>query len=181
MKGIVFTTLFEMLEKAHGLDFVDDLIARSDLPSGGSYTAVGTYSHQEIVELVTQLSEVTHQSPSDLLRGFGTYLFQKLAGAYPDFINRSNNLLDFLENVETYIHVEVQKLYPEAELPRFECERLPNGSLNMVYYSARHFEDLCEGLLRGACEQFNTPSQITRETLPNGAERFLIAPSLPSK
>ena len=176
MKGIVFTSFFDMLEEAHGLDFVDDLILRCDLPSGGSYTAVGTYSHQEIVALVTELSAITSQSPAILLQTFGSYLFQQLAKSYPDFINRSDNLLDFLENVETYIHVEVRKLYPDAELPRFECERLPDGSLAMVYRSARHFEDLCEGLLKGASEQFKTPITLTRTTLPDDAERFLITP-----
>lgn len=181
MKGIVFTTLFDMLEETHGLDFVDDLIAQCDLPSGGSYTAVGTYDHQEIVQLVTKLSEISGQSPSHLLQAFGKYLFSKLATSYPDFINRSTNLLDFLENVETYIHVEVRKLYPDAELPRFECERLPDGSLAMVYRSARHFEDLCEGLLLGACEQFKTPSTITRETLPDDSERFHIQPTTVTK
>lgn len=178
MKGIVFTTLFDMLEEAHGLDFVDQLIDECELPSGGAYTAVGTYSHEEIVTLVGKICELTESSPKDVLNAFGAFLFLRLADAYPDFINRSSDLLDFLENVETYIHVEVKKLYPEAELPRFECQRPSPNQLQMIYSSVRHFEDLCEGLLLGAVDKFKQPATIERQSLPDEREKFLITLSV---
>jgi len=59
MKGVVFTELLKMVEEAHGLDMVDTIIEKSDLPSGGIYTAVGTYDHTEAVSLVVNLSEET--------------------------------------------------------------------------------------------------------------------------
>ena len=174
MKGIVFTTLLRMVEEAHGFDMVDTLIEKADLPSGGVYTAVGTYDHMEAVSLVVVLSEETGVSVPDLLKAFGEYLFGVLVSGYPAFVDGVTDPLDFLEGVESYIHVEVRKLYPDAELPSFKCRRISNAELEMVYSSGRHLEDLCEGLIVGSMKHFKREATIAREALADRRERFLI-------
>lgn len=175
MKGVVFTELLKMVEESHGFDMVDTIIEKSDLPSGGAYTAVGTYDHTEAVSLVVNLSKETDVAVPELLKAFGEYLFNTLATSYPQFIERADNALDFLEQVEDYIHVEVRKLYPDAELPTFSCSR-PHSpdELHMTYESGRHLEDLCEGLIRGSLKKFNSNATIKREALENGKELFVI-------
>lgn len=178
MKGIVFTEFLTMVEESFSLDMVDTIIEKSDLPSGGSYTSVGTYSHTEIADLVTNLSKESGISIPVLLKTFGTYLFHSLTKAYPDFVKRTTDPLDFLEQVETHIHVEVKKLYPDAELPSFECSR-PNSEneLEMIYTSNRHMEDVCEGLIIGSLEHFGQQCSIKRKTLQGDRELFVIARS----
>ena len=176
MKGVVFTELLKMVEEAHGLDMVDTIIDNSDLPSGGGYTAVGTYDHSEAVALVVSLSKETGAAIPYLLKAFGEYLFGALARGYPAFLERAQDEFDFLEQVETYIHVEVRKLYPDAELPSFECSRSEDGTaLNMIYESGRHFEDLCEGLILGSLKHYKSPATISREALADGRELFIIS------
>ncbi|MEP4079075.1 heme NO-binding domain-containing protein [Haloferula sp.] len=174
MKGIIFTHFIQMVEEAHGIRTVDRIIELSDLPSGGSYTAVGTYDHTEIVKLVTNLSEETSTEVPELLRQFGKYLFGHLAKSYPQFVEGVGNPLDFLGRIEGYIHVEVRKLYPDAELPRFECRRNSPNELVMIYQSIRHFEDLCEGLIRGSLDHFGAKATIGRRQLDDEREEFLI-------
>lgn len=175
MKGIVFTELLKMVEDAHGYDMVDTIIENSDLPSGGAYTAVGTYDHTEAVSLVVNLSKETGVPVSDLLKAFGEHLFGVLASAYPAFLTSATDELHFLEQVEDYIHVEVRKLYPDAELPNFQCSR-PNSpnELHMIYESGRHLEDLCEGLLKGSLKHFNSTASVKRSPLDDGRELFII-------
>ena len=175
MKGIVFTEFLTMVEESFSLDMVDTIIQKSDLPSGGSYTSVGTYSHTEIADLVTNLSKESDIPIPSLLKTFGTYLFHSLARAYPEFVSKTSDPLDFLEQVETYIHVEVRKLYPDAELPTFRCSR-PNSSseLHMLYESNRHMEDVCEGLITGSLEHFSADCSITRNKQSDNQELFII-------
>src|SRR5262245_35992633 len=52
MKGVVFTEFLEMVGAKFGEDMVDDVILACELPSGGAYTSVGTYDHQELFALV---------------------------------------------------------------------------------------------------------------------------------
>lgn len=174
MKGIVFTSLLNMVEEVHGFDMVDTLIEKADLPSGGVYTAVGTYDHTEAVSLVVALSEETGTAVPDLLKAFGEYLFGVLHKTYPEFVDAAGHPLDFLEGVESYIHIEVRKLYPDAELPSFKCQRLSDSSLEMIYSSGRHFEDLCEGLIIGGMKHFKREAKIERASLADGSEKFLI-------
>lgn len=173
MKGIVFTEFLGLVESKWGLDMVDELIDACDLPSGGSYTAVGTYDHKEIVDLSLELSRRTDTPLPSLLRVFGEHLFGALARGYPAFVDRSSDVLTFLENVENHIHVEVIKLYPDAELPRFKTLRVNEKRLEMLYQSGRHFEDLCLGLIEGAAAHFETTLRIDREKREDG-EMFFI-------
>jgi len=175
MKGIVFTEFLTMVEETFGFDMVDTIIEKSELPSGGAYSAVGTYPHTEIVSLVSQLSQESEMEIPLLLKTFGHYLFQSLAKAYPQFVEQTKAPLDFLELVETYIHVEVRKLYPDAELPRFSCSR-PNAEneLHMIYESKRHMEDVCDGLIHGCLDYFKADCSVKREALPDGRELFVI-------
>lgn len=178
MKGIVYTEFLDMVETQFGLDTVDTIIENSDLPSGGAYTAVATYSHTEIVTLVSNLALETNIEVPVLLKAFGKYLFNSLNKAYPAFGESASDAFNFLEKVETYIHVEVRKLYPDAQLPTFECSRPNNqNELHMIYSSSRHFEDLCEGLIEGCLEAFNSNAKISRQTLSDSRELFIMKQS----
>lgn len=163
MKGIIFTEFLDLVEGKFGMDMVDDIIDACDLPSGGSYTAVGTYDHKEIVDLVVALSQKTEIPVPDLLKVYGEHLFKRFVTLYPRFFERDTDAFGFLEGVENYIHVEVRKLYPNAELPRFETERPDDQSLVMVYHSGRHLEDVAEGLIRGCLSHFKEPAEIFRQ------------------
>ena len=78
MKGVVFTELVEMVESVFSPDIADQMIENANLPSGGAYTAVGTYDHAEIVSLVVALSELTGMSPEELQQVYGRHLFLSL-------------------------------------------------------------------------------------------------------
>ncbi len=176
MKGIIFTEFLELVEQKFGFDMVDEIIEMADLPTGGEYTAVGSYDHQEIVGLVMALSEKSGLSPSQLQKVYGNHLFSRFPVLYPElFVKSADDALGFLEGVETYVHVEVKKLYPEAELPTFETHRPKPDELVMIYSSKRHFSDLAEGLIEGCIEHFGGGFQIERAEIEDGDKtRFHI-------
>src|SRR5689334_788126 len=113
MKGLIFTEFLEMVEAKFSPDMLDRIVETADLPSGGAYTAVGTYDHTEMVELVTCLSRETDISAHDLVRSFGTYLFERFYQTFPMYFEGVRSTFDFLRHVQDYIHVEVHKLYPD--------------------------------------------------------------------
>ncbi|CAG7633061.1 hypothetical protein PAESOLCIP111_03442 [Paenibacillus solanacearum] len=175
MKGIVFTMFLEMVESRFSPAMAEHIIEDADLPSGGSYTTVGTYDHAEIIQLVVQLSKRTNIPVFDLVKSFGHYLFGQLALMVPKFISDNPTVFDFLQKVDGYIHVEVRKLYPDAELPAFEYETPEPGTLIMTYRSARSFADLAEGLIGGCIEHYGEKIDLLREDLPGGSSaRFIL-------
>jgi len=173
MKGIVFTEFLEMVEDRHGLDFCDELLEGTDLASGGVYTSVGTYAVAELVALIGELSRKTATPPPEILQAFGRHLFGRFVVAYPRFFEGVDSPFELLVQVESYIHPEVLKLYPDAQLPRFEFERVGEDELRMAYRSPRHLEDLVEGLIRGCSDHFAQPLVTRRESLEDGTAFFI--------
>jgi hypothetical protein len=177
MKGVVFTEFMDMVEQRFSADMLDDIIEDAQPPSGGAYTAVGTYPHGEMVALVSALSERSGAAVPVLLRAFGEYLFGRFVQGYPVFFKGQNDAFSFLSGIEDVIHAEVRKLYPDAELPRFDVEHHDDRKLVIVYSSGRHFEDLAEGLILGCIAHFGRPATLQRETVGDGdqrRERFVL-------
>lgn len=161
MKGMVFTEFLEMVEARWSPDLVDDLVESIPLASGGRYTSVGTYGHEELVALVRGLSERVGHPVPELVRAFGHHLFGRFVDAHPAFFVGIDDAFDFLARIEDVIHVEVLKLYPDAQLPRFDVSR-GDGELTLVYRSSRHLEDLAHGLVEGCLAHFAERARIDR-------------------
>jgi hypothetical protein len=170
---MVFTELLSFVEHIHGADAVDDLIDACDLPSGGAYTTVGTYDHTELQALVAALSRQSNTPQNELLELFGQHLIGRFRVLFPDFFKAAPTLFDFLESIDRHIHVEVKKLYPQAELPEFRAERLDNGTMHLDYRSSRPFEALASGLIRGAAQAYGEPIGIERSYQMRDADNFV--------
>ena len=75
------------------------------------------------------------------------------------------------------VHVEIRKLYPDAELPDFDCQSPRGGSLHMTYLSDRPFASLAEGLIRGCIAHYGQSVDVQVEDLSEGKHtsvRFLL-------
>ena len=102
---------------------------------------------------------------------FGRHLFTRFYSNFEQFFtDEANSSFAFFPLVENYIHVEVKKPYPEAQLPRFEFEPAPEGQMTLIYISKRHFVDLAEGLIHGCADHFNEKLSIAREDVSEGDE-----------
>lgn len=165
MKGMVFTTFLEMVDEQFSPEVTETIIEAAELPSGGAYTAVGTYHHLEMVRLVSELERVTGKTGSELLKAFGEYLFAKLARGYPTFFVDARDAFSFLDGIERTIHTEVRKLYPDAELPSFQCAYPDGDTQCLTYRSARCFGDLAEGMIAGCIQHFGERIAVEREDL----------------
>jgi hypothetical protein len=166
MKGIVFTELIEMVERELGIEVADRMLTSVKTSHDGAYTSVGTYDHAELIRLVGALSADTGIPVSNLIKQFGGYLFPRFRELYPGFFSGVTSAIDFLQSVERYIHVEVRKLYPDAELPSFECQLTPTG-MSMIYRSTRPFADLAEGLILACIDHFEDALSVRRVELGN--------------
>ncbi|MFV0303780.1 MAG: heme NO-binding domain-containing protein [Paracoccus sp. (in: a-proteobacteria)] len=167
MKGIVFSELIAMAEELLGEEAVDDVLTGSDLASGGAYTSVGNYPCGELMTLVAAFSARGAIPAADLQRRFGRWMQGRFHAGYPLFFADKPDALAMLEAIEGEVHAEVRKLYPDAELPRFDSRRLPGEEgLELVYHSPRPLGDFCHGLIEACIAHFGRPARIDRRDLP---------------
>ncbi len=171
MKGIVFTGLLDMVEEQYGYGLVDELLTENDLPSGGIYTTIGTYDHAEMVTLVRALQQKTGIPIPDLLRVYGHYTFRSFSRSYRMFIDQARSAFELLNSVQHYIHVEVRKLYPDAELPQFIIDKLTDETMIMRYESERKMADFAYGMIEGCLDHFQEKATIRMADLSGDGSR----------
>lgn len=173
MKGVVFTEFLDYVGATAGSDVVDDIIDDCAFEHDGAYTAVGTYPHQEMIALVGALSRRSETSVPDVLSGFGRHLCSRFATLYPGFFDSKRCLFDFLESVHDHIHVEVHKLYPDAELPAFKTHARSEHSLDLDYRSCKPLADLAEGLIKGASDHYGETIAVSQQRHVEGDDAFV--------
>ncbi len=173
MKGIVFTEFLELVEDKFGLEIVNQIIKDCELDTDGVYTSVGTYSHKELFKMVGRLSELKNIPVPGILEIYGEYFFDVLSKGYPQFMNQPNSF-KFLQSIDSYIHPEVLKLYPEAELPSFEAKINGKNEMTLLYKSSRKMSDFAVGLIKGATHYFNEKVNIEKVSENTDGEIVLI-------
>lgn len=165
----MFTEFLDMVEADHGLAMKDRIIRAAALPNDGAYTSVGSYPHQELLRLAGALSAATGIAGDTLMHAFADAVFARFLRRYRPMIDGAASCFEFLEGIERHIHVEVRKLYPDAELPNFEYP--PHGATRLVmdYRSPRPMAAFAEGLVRAAIRHYREPITLQVDDLSNGA------------
>ncbi|QCE41518.1 heme NO-binding domain-containing protein [Psychroserpens sp. NJDZ02] len=176
MKGIVFTEFLELVEEKFGLEMVDNIILSSDLESEGAYTAVGTYSFSEMLQLLQHLSANTGISIDNLLLVYAEHFFSVIEKSYPGLLATYKDPIEMISSIENHIHVEVRKIYPDAELPTFVVEEKSENDLTVIYKSSRAMHHFGLGLMNKTFEHFNATATIELQKIKeDGTEvRFVI-------
>ena len=162
--------------KQKAQEMVDNIIENSNLESNGIYTSIGTYAFSEMLQLLQHLSTNTNISIDDLLLVYAEHFFAVLAKSYPELIESYKDPIDMLASIENHIHVEVVKIYPDAELPTFEIIEKTENSLIMIYKSSRAMHHFGLGLMNKTFEHFNSTATIELEKIKeDGTEvKFII-------
>ncbi len=176
MKGIVFTEFLDLVEHKFGLSMVDKIIEQSKLDSGGVYTSIGTYKFSEMLQLLQNLSANTNISIDNLLLVYAEHFFSVLEDSYPGLLNTYSDPIEMLASIENHIHVEVRKIYPDAELPTFNVIEKTKNKLIMIYSSSRAMHHFGLGLMNKTFEYFNATATIVLEKMKeDGTEvKFII-------
>lgn len=177
MKGIVFTEFVEFAEKHYGVETADEMIVSCDLATDGAYTSVGDYDLAELVQLVTRLAELTGTEIPEVLRNFGRDLFGRLIALHPDIPGSATSAFEMLQGIDSHIHREVRKLYPDSDPPRFDCEQPDADTLLMTYRSERGLADVATGLIESCFQHFGESATISTQDLSDGAKtivRFVL-------
>ncbi len=181
MKGSIFKLFEEFVTERYGLDAYEDLLDEASLETTEPFVGPGTYPAGDLVALLTTASANHEISVDDLLRGLGRFAFSALAGAVPTLMAGLDDPRTFLLGLESVIHTEVRKLYPEADPPRFTAVELGPSELELRYESALGLFALVEGLLDGLGDWYDCTIGHERLAVDgtNAVFRIVVGPAGP--
>lgn len=170
MKGVIFNILEEMVEQHCGMAVWNEILDQQ-LPGEGVFISSESYPDEQLFSLVEAVCAKTNQPMEQVVGAFGEFMFQQLAGRYPEFVEDPADLKSFLKSVDAVIHVEVRKLYDNPNLPSFDYSEPSSDSLIMRYTSPRKLCILAEGLIRGAATHYAAEVEISQPVcMHKGAE-----------
>jgi len=169
MKGMMFTEFLDMVEARHGLAVKDRVIGAAALPNDGAYTSIGSYDHRELLRLAAATSAETGTPMPALMHDFADTVFALFLRRYRPMIDGARTCFGFLAGIEAHIHVEVRKLYPDAELPTFGYPGREPDRLVLDYTSPRPMAVFAEGLIRAAIRHYGEPITLSVEDRSGGA------------
>jgi hypothetical protein len=161
MKGFIFTNFIDFIELKHGLEMVDEMITNCNLPSKGIYSSFSSYEFDELVSLLTYVSEKTDVNPEILLEQFGVFVFPYLIGKHSYIIDQYDNPLDLIGCIENHIHIEVKKLYNDVDLPTFRLVEKNEKKLYIIYSSSKGLSYFAIGLIKETLNHFNVKGTVT--------------------
>ena len=153
MKGIILSEFIEFLESSVGAESAQLIIENSGIASDGAYCRVGHYDYQELIQLLTQAVKETNRDTEDLLASFADHLFGVFKRDYDVFFHGVSSAAEMLAQIDNHIHVEVKKLYPDAELPKFEYVA-EGQKITMNYKSPRPLAAVADALLNACIKHF---------------------------
>ncbi len=164
MKGIVFNLLEQFITDKLGDERLEEVLEGSPLKTKEPFVGPKTYPDEDLSAIITTASRVSGITEPELVRRFGRFCFPKLAEKYPLFLEPHRHPKPFLKSVDGIIHVEVKKLYLDAEPPEFTYEDPAEDRLIIKYRSKRRLCRFMEGMIEGVADFYRLPIIYTQES-----------------
>jgi hypothetical protein len=160
MKGILFNVVEDVVTEAMSADAWDDVVEAAGVD--GSYTSLATYPDSDLPPLVDAIAAAADLSADETLTLAGRLGFKHLAARNPHLLDGIEGWQHLVESLDSIIHPEVRKIYPDAEVPGFATTTTPDG-LRVVYSSRRQLCALAEGLVIGGGVWYGCELEVEHE------------------
>lgn len=154
MKGIILNIFEKYIIEKHNNSYLEHILQSSNLTSDGIFISAETYPDEDLVSLITHYCKLNDLNINHFQKTLGEYTLKQFSLRYPAFFEHYNHPIEFLKSLNSTIHVEVKKLYHEAQTPNINIEEFKDGNLTITYKSKRQMTDFMEGLLLGAINHY---------------------------
>ena len=162
MKGVIFNLLEDFVSEGWGEETYEAILAGCPLHTKEPFVGPATYPDADLLAIVSKTTERLGISVPEAVHSFGKYCFPRLAAKFPVFVQGHVHPKTFLKTIDNVIHVEVRKLFRDAEPPRITYTDPADDRLVLRYESKRRLCSLMTGLLEGAGEFFAVPIEYTQ-------------------
>jgi len=163
MKGIIFNLLERFIVENLGEDKYEEILSACALKTKEPFVGPGSYPDEDLMAIVAKTVETMGVTPPEALRAFGRFCLPILAEKFPGFMTPYDHPKEFLMTVDSVIHVEVEKLYPDAQTPSLAYDDPAPDRLVIHYESSRKLCQLMEGLIDGVADYYGSPIEYAQK------------------
>jgi predicted hydrocarbon binding protein len=157
MKGIIFNLLEQFITERFGDEMYEKILSECNLKTEEPFVGPGSYPEEDLMALVDKVVEKMGVPLPEALRAFGRFCLPKLAERFPEFLTPHKHPKAFLKTIDSVVHLEVKKLYSDAEPPSFAYDDPSPERLIIRYRSKRRLCQFMEGLIEGVADYYRSP------------------------
>lgn len=136
-------------------------LSKANLSERGVY--LDAPSDSEAKQLLAVAAKLSHQSLHQFLRNFGVFIAPRLISQFSHYIDKTWDVLDFLEHTEDYIHKEVRNQIRGANPPKLRALRLDKDNVMIHYRSSLRMCPFAEGLIEAAAAYYKQKVIISQQ------------------
>ncbi len=140
MKGIIFKAFEDFVVANFGDEFYEQVLDDTPSAAPGVFVGPGTYPDAVLLALVQTAVQRAGISLEQALTAFGRFAFARLAATAPACVSGHAHPISLLQSIDSIIHIEVKKLYPEAVTPRIQVVQLADDRAQLCYHSERRLK-----------------------------------------
>ncbi|OCQ22147.1 hypothetical protein A7985_10180 [Pseudoalteromonas luteoviolacea] len=149
MKGHIFMLLEDFISEVAGDEVLYEALEECSFDSSKGFVRTENYPDEQLVELVNIVVGKMGISISEAHFSFGQWLYPKLSNLLPSQFTQYPHPAHVLKQLDDLHHVELKKLYPDAQPPAFQYNVTGPYTAQLIYTSPRRLFDLVKGVLAG--------------------------------
>lgn len=158
MKGVIFNLLEDFVTTTWGEVAYEEILARCPVHTRGPHVGPSTYPDADLMAIVGAACARLGVTTDQALHAFGAFATAPLIARLPRELIPFDHPRDLLKAVDDVIHLEVRKLFRDAEPPRItHHDDGDPDRLTLYYASRRQLCPLLTGLLDGAARHYMVP------------------------
>ena len=163
MNGLIFIELAKFARTTVGEDAWDEIVAASGCRRR-VYVPVTDYPDEDLLALVSTVSDRTGQPIPELLQAFGEFIVPGLIKMFGSLIDPKWRTIDLIANTEETIHEALRGAETNTSPPELKCERQSDQEVSVIYTSPRKMCMFAKGIVRGVAKHYGEQIDIQEPT-----------------
>lgn len=174
MKGVILVVFEDFARGLFGRERWSKLREEAGV-SEPLFVPMDDYPDEQFISLVKATSSAAEKSVDEIIYDFGLFVIPEFVRMYEFFFKPHTSARELLLKMDEVHAVSTQTIFG-AKPPRFQCEKLSDGSLVVKYSSQRKMCSFLRGLIEGVARHYKERVKITERTcMKQGAPRCELA------
>ena len=143
----MFKILEDFIERKKGAKAFSNLVQYTNIESEEPFNSSDNYPVADFYTLLEGACNIYHLRTEEMQKNVGTYLFRHLLREYADLLS-CKKAKKIILSLDKLMRIEIEKLYPEVELPEFIYKDGGGDELEIITLTENKAYFLIESLVR---------------------------------
>ena len=170
MKGVIFNLLEDFMTENINETAFDEVLEKADIEET-HFIGPKVYPDESFLEIFVKACKLFSLNSKDTQIAFGKFCFPILHKKIGHIVKHIHDFPQFIDSVDSIIHVEVNKIFPGAKTPKLITKH-GKDIIEIEYHSERNLCYFMHGLVEAALNQFGRSAKMHQSQCKHDGAEF---------